>query len=78
MNEFGFFSKEVSLKLDINSSTLRQWCLLIEDASYKFERNNKDQRVFYERDINLLFEIKQKIERTRNREDAIKTVVSKI
>lgn len=77
INEYGYFSKEVALKVDINASTLRQWCLLIEKEGYEFTRNDKEQRIFYERDINLLFEIKKQIEKTRNREDAIKTVVSR-
>lgn len=77
MSEYGFFSKEVALKLDINASTLRQWCLAMEKEGYEFERNDKDQRIFYDRDINLLFELKNLIEKTRNREDAIKTIVSR-
>lgn len=77
MNEYGYFSKEVSAKLDINSSTLRQWCKSIEDQGYEIERNDKDQRIFYERDINMLFELKNLINKTRNRDNAIHTVVSR-
>jgi hypothetical protein len=77
MNEYGFFSKDVALKLDINASTLRQWCLAMEKEGYEFHRNDKEQRIYYERDINLLFELKNLIEKTRNRDDAIKTVVSR-
>lgn len=76
MNEYGFFSKDVALKLDINASTLRQWCLAMEKEGYEFHRNDKEQRIYYERDINLLFELKNLIDKTRNRDDAIKTVVS--
>lgn len=77
MNEYGFFSKDVALKLDINASTLRQWCLAMEKEGYEFQRNDKDQRIYYDRDINLLFELKNLIEKTRNRDDAIKQVVSR-
>src|SRR3954454_12076743 len=77
MNEYGFFSKDVALKLDINASTLRQWCLAMEKEGYEFHRNDKEQRIYYERDINLLFVLKNLIEKTRNRDDAIKTVVSR-
>jgi hypothetical protein len=41
MNEYGFFSKDVALKLDINASTLRQWCLAMEKEEkegYEFQR----------------------------------------
>jgi len=76
MNELGFFSKDVALRLDINASTLRQWCLAMEKEGYEFHKNDKDQRIFYDRDINTLFELKNLIDKTRNREDAIKTIVS--
>lgn len=77
MDKIGHFSKEVALQLDINASTLRQWCLAIENEGYSFERNNKDQRIFYERDINMLFQIKNQIEKTRNRDNAIKSTVAR-
>lgn len=77
MDKIGHFSKEVALQLDINASTLRQWCLAIENEGYSFERNNKEQRIFYERDINMLFQIKSQIEKTRNRDNAIKITVSR-
>ncbi|MBP1944649.1 DNA-binding protein [Cytobacillus luteolus] len=77
MNEYGLFSKDVALKLNINSSTLRQWCLSMEKEGYEFERNDKDQRIFYNRDITVLLDIKNEIEKTRNRDNAIKSIVSR-
>lgn len=77
MNEYGLFSKDVALKLEINSSTLRQWYPAIEKEGYEFEKNDKGQRIFYERDINMLFEIKSTIKRTNNRDNSIKAVVSR-
>lgn len=77
MNELGFFSKDVALRLEINASTLRQWCLAMEKEGYEFHKNDKEQRIFYERDINTLFELKNLIDKTRNREDAIKTILSR-
>ncbi|WP_456275067.1 DUF3967 domain-containing protein [Bacillus sp. AK031] len=77
MSDFGYFSKDVALKLEINASTLRQWCLAIEKEDYQFERNDKDQRIFYERDINMLFELKSLIDKTRDRDNAIKSIVSR-
>ena len=40
-NEFGTFSKEVAIHLDINPSTLRRWASELEKQGYKFERNDK-------------------------------------
>lgn len=77
VNTIGYFAKEVALKVDINTSTLRQWCLAMEKLDYTFERNDKEQRIFYESDINMFFEVKREINKTRNRDNAIKTVVSR-
>ncbi|MGD6969370.1 DUF3967 domain-containing protein [Rossellomorea vietnamensis] len=77
MSNFGYFSKDVAMKLEINASTLRQWSLAMEKEGYQFERNDKDQRIFYERDINMLFELKSLIDKTRDRDNAIKAVVSR-
>lgn len=77
MNEsynYGFFAKEVALKLDIKPSTLRQWALALEEEGYEFQRNDKDQRIYYDRDISMFFELKKLIEKKRSRQDAIKAV----
>ncbi|MFG6150627.1 DNA-binding protein [Halobacillus sp. B23F22_1] len=71
---YGFFAKEVALKLDIKSSTLRQWALALEEEGYEFQRNDKDQRIYYDRDISMFFELKKLIEKKRSRHDAIKAV----
>ncbi|WP_026688299.1 DUF3967 domain-containing protein [Alteribacter aurantiacus] len=73
-NNYGFFAKEVALKLDIKASTLRQWALALEEEGYKFERNDKEQRIYYDRDISMFFELKKLIEKKRSRGDAIKAV----
>lgn len=75
--EYGLFSKDAALKIEVQPGTMRQWCLAIEKEGYKFERNEKDQRIFYERDINMLFEIKTKLKKTRDRNNTIKTVVER-
>ncbi|WP_163531458.1 DNA-binding protein [Halobacillus ihumii] len=71
---YGFFAKEVALKLDIKPSTLRQWALALEEEGYEFQRNDKEQRIYYDRDISMFFELKKCIEKKRNRQDAIKAV----
>ncbi|PYZ93374.1 hypothetical protein CR194_09310 [Salipaludibacillus keqinensis] len=75
--EYGLFSKDAALKIDVQPGTMRQWCIAIEKEGYKFERNEKDQRIFYERDIKMLFELKTKLKKTRNRNNAIKSVVER-
>lgn len=51
MNEYGSFSKETAEVLNINTSTLRRWSIELEKHGYVIERNEKDQRIYYKRDI---------------------------
>jgi DNA-binding transcriptional MerR regulator len=51
MNEYGSYSKEVAELLDLNPNTLRRWSIELEKEGYVFERNGKDQRIYYKRDI---------------------------
>jgi DNA-binding transcriptional MerR regulator len=49
-----YTTKQVADNLGIGTSTLRKYCLMLEDerlGNYQFERNEKDQRIFYDHDI---------------------------
>lgn len=46
--------KEVILDLDIGDSTLRKWCIALEEAGYSFSRTNANKRLFFERDLIVL------------------------
>ena len=76
-NEFGTLSKEVAIYLDINPNTLRRWSLELEKHGYIFERNNKDQRIYYERDIQMLSELKIILNKGQSMENATKAVATK-
>lgn len=76
-NEFGTLSKEVAFHLDINPNTLRRWSLELEKHGYIFERNNKDQRIYYERDIQALLELKTILDKGQSMENATKVVATK-
>lgn len=78
MNEFGTFAKEVALNLDISTSNLRKWSLLLEEAGYEFARNDKNQRIYYERDINALSQMKIFMDKNRNIDDAVKLVIARV
>lgn len=77
-NEFGSFSKEVAQILDVSPNTLRRWSIELENAGYEFERNEKNQRIYYERDISALSHFKTLIEKTNNLENTAKAVASKV
>ena len=75
--KMGAFSKEVAVHLGISPNTLRRWCLELESKGYSFERNNNDQRVFYDRDIVALSEVQNLLGQRQSMEDATKTVAVK-
>ncbi|WP_144519541.1 DUF3967 domain-containing protein [Bacillus thuringiensis] len=75
-NEFGVFAKEVALHLEINTNTLRRWSLELEKHGYQFERNEKNQRLYFERDLLALSDMQRFIDKTQSIEIASKSVIS--
>jgi DNA-binding transcriptional MerR regulator len=49
-----YTSKDISLSLDIGDSTLRKWCLSLEEHGYTFYRTDQNKRLFTEKDIIVL------------------------
>lgn len=76
-SEFGYFSKQVATDLEITTSTLRRWSIELEKKGYNFERNQKDQRIYYERDFKALRELKTLLSNNVNMEDALNAVISR-
>ncbi|OVE46062.1 DNA-binding protein, partial [Bacillus badius] len=54
LKQLGYFAKETALELGITASTLRRWSIELEKAGYLFERNDKGQRIYFERDFQSL------------------------
>ncbi|WLR42800.1 hypothetical protein LC087_00710 [Bacillus carboniphilus] len=54
MSEKPLSSKEASITLEIGESTLRKWCLAIEEKGYRFSRTEQGKRMFYSSDMELL------------------------
>lgn len=78
MTEYGMFAKELALNLEINTNTLRRWAIELEEQGYEFSRNDKNQRIYYERDIVALSSFQKIIEKTQSLENTAKAVVSKV
>lgn len=57
--EFGYFAKDVAVDIEITTSTLRRWSNELEKEGYTFQRNVKDQRIYYERDFKAFRELKK-------------------
>lgn len=75
-NNFGYFAKDVAAELELTTSTLRRWSIELEKAGYSFERNEKEQRIYYERDFKAFRELKKLLSNSVFFIDAIKAVVS--
>lgn len=52
-NEFTYSSADVCEKLDIKSSTLRKWALLLQEAGYRFNYDTNGKRIYSDRDLTL-------------------------
>lgn len=76
MDSFGYFAKDVASDLEITTSTLRRWSIELEKEGYSFERNEKEQRIYYERDFKAFRELKKLLSHSVSFADAIKAVVS--
>jgi Protein of unknown function (DUF3967) len=49
-----YSAKDISLSLDIGDSTLRKWCLALEEHGYEFYRTDQNKRLFTDKDIIVL------------------------
>ncbi|MCM3800060.1 DNA-binding protein [Caldibacillus thermoamylovorans] len=76
MEEFGSFSKEIAALLDISPNTLRRWSIDLEKKGYVFDRNDKDQRIYYKRDVFALKKLQQLINERVPMENALSIVSS--
>ncbi|MGE7186377.1 MerR family transcriptional regulator [Peribacillus sp. NPDC006672] len=74
-NHFGYFAKSVASDLGTPSS-LRRWSIDLEKAGYIIERNEKDQRIYYERDFKAFRELKKFLSHSIPYADVIKAVVA--
>src|SRR5699024_7096802 len=46
-----YSASDITALLDIKDSTLRKYCLMLEDKGYEFQKNNRDHRFFRDHDI---------------------------
>jgi chromosome segregation ATPase len=76
-SEFGYFAKQVANDLEITTSTLRRWSIELEKHGYEFERNDKEQRIYHERDFKAFREMKSLISNNVGIVDACKSVVAR-
>ncbi|WP_440604696.1 MerR family transcriptional regulator [Bacillus sp. GB_SG_008] len=68
--EYGYFAQEVAKQLDINTNTLRRWSIELEKMDYVFDRNERKQRIYYEKDIDILKQMKEYLNQNWKLEEA--------
>jgi len=56
--ETPYSAKEIVARLDIGDSTLRKWCLALEEQNYNFIRTDQNKRMFTEKDSYVLTQFK--------------------
>lgn len=49
LQERSFWTKEVAEQLEIGTSTLRKWCLALEQENYSFVKGAKNSRAFVQK-----------------------------
>lgn len=77
LQERSFWTKEVAEQLEIGTSTLRKWCLALEQENYSFVKGAKNSRAFVQKDIQVLEQMKKLIQEAgMSIESAVKVVLS--
>lgn len=75
--EYGVFASEVCRQLDLNANTLRKWCIALERRNYQFERDKRNQRIYYPKDIALLERMRNlSSDGSRNKSDTLDILLS--
>lgn len=77
-NEIGYFSKIVSDRLNISTDTLRSWSLRLESNGIVFERNDRNQRIYYAKDIRAFENMKELLRLQQPLDEVAKTIAEKI
>lgn len=77
LQERSFWTKEVAERLEIGTSTLRKWCITLEQENYSFVKGAKNSRAFVQKDIQVLEQMKKLIQEAgMSIESAVKVVLS--
>ncbi|WP_419956569.1 MerR family transcriptional regulator (plasmid) [Neobacillus niacini] len=76
--EFGYFSKTVADRLGVSPDTLRSWAIKLEDKEIEFERNEKKQRIYYEKDIRAFENMKELLDLQQPMNKVVPLIADKI
>ncbi|MBO1005770.1 DUF3967 domain-containing protein [Pseudogracilibacillus auburnensis] len=78
ITEKPYSPKDIALALDIGDSTLRKWCIALEEEEYFLSRTENNRRVFFEHDLIVLRHFQKLVQvQYLSMQNAAKIVVSK-
>jgi Rps23 Pro-64 3,4-dihydroxylase Tpa1-like proline 4-hydroxylase len=77
LQERSFWTKDVAERLEIGTSTLRKWCIALEQEQYSFCKRCKNSRAFVQKILKVLEQMKKLIQEAgMSIEGAVKVVLS--
>jgi len=76
--EFGYFSKTVADRLGVSPDTLRSWAIKLEAEKVQFERNEKNQRIYYQKDIRAFENMKELLDLQQPMNKVVPLIADKI
>lgn len=76
VSQKAYWAKDIADLLEITTSNLRRWSIDLENAGYRFYRDEHNRRAYVEKDIMPLRKLKEFLSNNMSKNDAIKAVVS--
>lgn len=76
--EKAYWASEVAEKLQMNTSTLRNWTNALEKENYQFIKDEQGRRAFLDKDITNLKALQKCLKNNMTMKDAVRTVISTI
>jgi len=77
--DFGYYAKTVADRLGVSRDTLRSWAIKLETTKkFEFERNEKKQRIYFEKDIRAFQNMKELLDLQQPMIDVVGIISEKI
>lgn len=73
--DIGYFSKYAYEQLGVTGATLRRWSQTMESCGYEFERNGQNQRIYYDKEMKFLRDLKKLVDKGQPIESAAKYLI---
>lgn len=71
-----YWAKDIAELLEVSTSNLRRWSIDLENAGYRFYRDEHNRRAYFEQDIMPLKKLKEFLANDMSKNDAVNAVTS--